>query len=327
MATKVTIVMYHFVRDLERSRYPEIKGLSVEGFRGQLEYTIRHYNVVRMEQVIGAVQGNPDALPPRALLLTFDDGYIDHYLHVLPILDELKIQGSFFPPAKVISENRVLDVNKIHFVLASVRNPKEIVQFIFDELDRNREQFGFSANNYYYEKLSGDSRYDTPEVTFIKRILQRELPESFRTELTDRLFRRYVTEDEAAFSKELYMNTDQLRYFVRASMFVGSHGYDHYWLNTLKPVEQIREVDLSLKFLSSIGVDTAEWVMCYPYGGYNRSLLKILRERGCVLGLAVEVAIADLNRCDPLTLPRLDTNDLPRQGDASPNRWTQEILD
>lgn len=319
--------MYHFVRELERSRYPGIRGLSVAGFRGQLEYTLRYYNVVCMEQVIGAVQGNPDALPPRALLLTFDDGYIDHYLNVLPILNELGLQGSFFPPARAISENHILDVNKIHFVLACVRDPRESVQFIFDELDRNRERLGLEANSYYYKNLSGDSRYDTPDVTFIKRILQRELPEPFRAELIDRLFRRYVTADEAAFSAGLYMNVDQLRYLVRAGMFVGSHGYDHYWLNTLAPADQAREVDLSLRFLAGIGVDTARWVMCYPYGGYNASLLQIVRDRGCVLGLTTEVAIADLARCDPLTLPRLDTNDLPKCGDISPNDWTRSALD
>jgi peptidoglycan/xylan/chitin deacetylase (PgdA/CDA1 family) len=318
--------MYHFVRELERSRYPAIKGLSVEGFRGQLEYIRRHYNVIRMEQVIAAVQGNTDALPPRALLLTFDDGYSDHYLNVLPILDELGWQGSFFPPAKAVVEHRVLDVNKIHFVLASVWDPREIVQFIFAELDRNRERLGLEANGYYYEKLTGDSRYDTPDVTFIKRILQRELPEAFRAELTDQLFRQYVSADEAAFSAELYMNVDQLRYLVRTGMFVGSHGYDHYWLNTLMPAEQAREIELSLQFLAGIGVDITRWVMCYPYGGYDAGLLQILREHGCVLGLTTEVAIADLTQCDPLTLPRLDTNDLPKRGDVPLSDWTRSAL-
>lgn len=325
VASQVTIVMYHFIRELKRSRYPGIKGLSVEEFRGQLAYARRHYNVVRMEQVIEAMRGSPDALPSRALLLTFDDGYMDHYLNVLPILDEMGMQGSFFPPGKAVSEKRVLDVNKIHFVLACVRDPREIVQFIFDELDRARERLGLRSNDYYYEKLSGDSRYDTRDVAFIKRILQRELDESFRNELTDRLFRQYVTEDEAAFSAEIYMNMDQLRYLVRAGMFVGSHGYDHYWLNTLTPGEQAREIDLSLRFLAGIGLDTSRWVMCYPYGGYNTELLQILRGRGCILGLTTEVAIADMAKCDPLVLPRIDTNDLPKRADASPNDWNRSV--
>ena len=109
--------MYHYVRDLKNSRFPEIKGLDLHLFVEQIKYIIRHYNPVIMEEVINSIE-NSDKLPPKAILLTFDDAYIDHYLNVFPILDANKLQGSFFPPAKAISENTVLDVNKIHFILA-----------------------------------------------------------------------------------------------------------------------------------------------------------------------------------------------------------------
>jgi peptidoglycan/xylan/chitin deacetylase (PgdA/CDA1 family) len=315
---RVTIVMYHYVRDLQRSRFPAIKGLRTKDFRGQLAYINRHYHVIRMEQLIEAVMsGNADALPSNALLLTFDDGYMDHFVNVMPLLDEYGIQGSFFPPARAITEGRVLDVNKIHFTLASVDDPRELVQAVFDELDRNRERLGLLPNDEYYGRLSRDSRYDAPDVAFVKRILQRDLPEDFRVEITDRLFQRYVTTDEAAFAGELYMGPDQLRYLLRAGMHLGSHGYDHYWLNTLPPDAQVREVDQSLRFLEGLGARTDRWVMCYPYGGYNQSLLEIERVRGCVVGLTTEVAVAELGRHGPLTLPRLDTNDLPmRDGTA-----------
>jgi hypothetical protein len=42
MSSSLTIVMYHFVRDLARSRYPAIKALTVDAFRGQLDYLARH---------------------------------------------------------------------------------------------------------------------------------------------------------------------------------------------------------------------------------------------------------------------------------------------
>lgn len=51
--------------------------------------------------------------------------------------------------------------------------------------------------------------------------------------------------------------------------------------------------------------------MCYPYGGFNDSLLQILRDRHCRLGFTAEARVADLDVDDSLTLPRVDTNDLP----------------
>ena len=82
---RVTIVMYHYVRDLNSSRYPNIKGLDYQLFKDQIEFFSANYHIVTMEQVIEASEGKYQ-LPDKALLLTFDDGYIDHYTFVMPIL-------------------------------------------------------------------------------------------------------------------------------------------------------------------------------------------------------------------------------------------------
>jgi len=326
MPQRATIVMYHFVRDLERSRYPEIKGLSLSGFREQLAYINRYYTPIKMEELIEAAVSSHVDLPQNAVLLTFDDGYLDHFTNVFPILDESGIQGSFFPPAKAISEHRVLDVNKIHFVLASVQDKSKIIEHLNEEIKANKERFTLQTPDYYYKKLAVPNRYDTAEVVFIKRALQRDLPEAFRSKMIDGLFREFVTQDEAAFSVELYMSQEQLACMRRHGMYIGSHGYDHYWFNTLDRKAQESEIDKSLAFLSQLGCSAENWVMCYPYGGYNDSLIAVLNARGCRIGLTTDVAIADLESYNPLALPRLDTNDMPKQGSAAPNEWTLRAL-
>ena len=112
------------------------------------------------------------------------------------------------------------------------------------------------------------------------------------------------------------MNKDQMKCMVRHGMCVGSHGYDHYWLDSLVPEQQAKEVDESLKFLRDIGVDMDSWVMCYPYGACNESLIQIIKERGCKLGLTTRVAEADLSVDNAFLLPRLDTNDFPKDRNA-----------
>jgi len=107
-------------------------------------------------------------------------------------------------------------------------------------------------------------------------------------------------------------------------MYIGSHGFDHYWLDTLSPESQQKEVDLALDFLAWIGCDTERWIMCYPNGSYNDSLLDILADYGCVLGLTTAMGIADLDAHNPLTLPRLNTNDLPKRANEAPNEWTKK---
>jgi peptidoglycan/xylan/chitin deacetylase (PgdA/CDA1 family) len=319
----LTIVMYHFVRELPLTRYPAIKGLLASQFRGQLDYLSRHYQFVTAEQLMDALAGG-EPLPPDAVLLTFDDGYIDHYLNVFPLLDERGIQGCFFPPAKAIRENQVLDVNKIHFILASANDPDRLLKDVFACLDDLRPRYALESNDHYFTKLAVANRFDPKEVIFIKRLLQRELDREVRQAITSRLFEKYVSIDEACFSRELYMSEEQLRCMIRHGMYVGSHGYDHYWLDALPPDAQQIEIDQSLRFLHDLGAPTDRWIMCYPYGAHNESLVSTLRPRGCVAGLTTKVALATVSPANALTLERLDTNDLPKDPAAPVSDWTSQ---
>ena len=185
--------------------------------------------------------------------------------------------------------------------------------------------YALESNDYYFSKLAHSSRFDVKEVIFIKKLLQVELEEELRNIIVDELFRKYVTSDEKAFSKELYMDLDQLSCMIRHGMYVGSHGYDHYFLNSLSPEKQEREIDLSLQFLGQIGSPTSNWVMCYPYGAYNDPLIAILKKKNCKLGLTTKAGIATLNQNNAFTLERLDTNDFPKIAHATINQWTKKV--
>ena len=311
MKRQVTIVMYHYVRDLEHSRFPAIKGLTVDRFRNQLEYVRTHFTPIALEDILEAASDPKRELPPNSVLLTFDDGYSDHFSNVFPLLDARGIKGCFFPPAQAILEHKVLDVNKIQFVLAAKPNSGALLDQVFSFIDEYRSMHNLATKEAYLSAISRDHRYDTREVTRIKQLLQRELPEAVRCEIVRRLFEEHVSSDEVAFACELYMSTDQLACLHRNGMHIGSHGYSHLWLDGVSQGVQAFEVDRSLEFLHNLGAMKEDWTMCYPYGGFNDSLLQVIRSRKCRLGFTVEARIADLNADNLLTLPRIDTNDLP----------------
>lgn len=307
----LTIVMYHYVRDLARSRFPAIKGRTLEAFRGQLDHINAHYQVVTVDQILAAKRGD-EALPDNACWLTFDDGYLDHYLNVFPLLDERGWQGSFYPPAQPILEGRLLDVNKIHYILASEPDASKIFAALREEVERAREG-GAALRPWqaYVDEHMGECHLDTPEVLFIKLMLQMGLPEAVRHTICDALFARFVSADEGAFASELYMSTDQARTMLRAGMSFGSHGYSHQWLSSMTPQEQAADIDRSLDFLQGLGVLRTDWSICYPYGGYDQHTLDIVRARGGALGITTRDAVADLAADDALELPRVDTIHLP----------------
>lgn len=305
--SKVSIIVYHYVRDLEGSRYPGIKGRRLTEFKRQLDFIGRELNVVTAQQVIAASNGGPP-LPENAAWLTFDDGYVDHFENVFPLLLERGWQGSFFPPAATTLDREMLDVNKIHFILASAE-PSALVEKLRGFLG---EQPGLEPFEYYWQLLASEpDQFDVPHVVFIKRLLQRELPEHMRAQFTDRLFSEYVGESPSDFADQLYMSPAQLQTLIDAGMHVGSHGARHYWMNRLSAAEQAREVDASLAFLRHIGAPTDNWVMCYPYGANNASLHTVLSNRGCSIALTTVPGVADLASDNVMMLPRVDTNKIP----------------
>ena len=76
-----------------------------------------------------------------------------------------------------------------------------------------------------------------------------ELAEDVRKLITVNLFNKYVTNDEKSFSKELYMDLDQIKCMSRNGMYIGSHGFDHFWLDKLSAEKQESEIDELIKFL------------------------------------------------------------------------------
>jgi peptidoglycan/xylan/chitin deacetylase (PgdA/CDA1 family) len=306
----LTIVMYHYVRDLVRSRYPKIKGRTVEEFRRQLDHIASCHTVVTVQQVAAAVRGE-DTVPENAAWLTFDDGYLDHYTNVFPLLFERGWQGSFFPPSQTVLDGKLLDVNRIHFILAADSRPDDIIGEIRAALEARAGDPEVRPFEEYWDALAKPNRYDPAEVVFIKRSLQFGLPEPVRAEVVDRLFARLVSDDPAAFAAELYMSLDQLRTMARSGMYVGSHGASHRRLDRLSPAEQAAEIDDSLAFLRSVGTPSQDWVMCYPNGASDQSVLRLLKQRNCSVALTTKPAVASLETDDPLLLPRVDTNELP----------------
>ena len=45
------------------------------------------------------------------------------------------------------------------------------------------------------------------------------------------LFSVFVTNDEAAFAQELYVNDKEIRTMHDSGMCIGNHGFSHQWLN------------------------------------------------------------------------------------------------
>lgn len=308
MNNKLYVVMYHYVRDLKNSRYPEIKGLDYELFQEQIRFLKKEFQIVTMEDVLD-IMDQKNELPERAALLTFDDGYADHFMNAFPVLMEEGVQGSFFIPGKTFVEHKLLDVNKIHFILATAP-VTELLNDVNQLLDQYREEYNLPSNESLFNQHAVANRFDPKEVIYVKRLLQTVLPERLRNMITSIIFEKYVGISEEKFARELYMNREQILCMKNAGMYIGLHGYDHYWLGELPVEEMKQDTDRALEAMREFIQEDA-WVMNYPYGSYNKEVIAYMKRKGCKLGLTTEVEAAVLREENRYIISRLDTNDFP----------------
>jgi len=113
------IVMYHYVRDLPRTRYPAIKGMLLADFERQVRELAETFEMAPLETALAYLEG---AYRPRRdlCLLTFDDGLKEHYRDVTPILSDLRIQGIFSAITACLEERVVVPVHMNHFLMAAL---------------------------------------------------------------------------------------------------------------------------------------------------------------------------------------------------------------
>lgn len=103
----LTVVMYHRVLDPGDPRWKTCDPyytLSDELFAKTLGFFKRHYHVVSLDDVLSARRGET-VLPPRALLVTFDDGWSDNAEYALPLLQREGVPAVLFAVADAIGRD------------------------------------------------------------------------------------------------------------------------------------------------------------------------------------------------------------------------------
>ena len=312
-----TIVFYHYVRDVERTPFPGIRGLSVAEFAAQVDWLRERYAIIdgpAFEQAI--LTGTPFSRP--SALLTFDDGLADHYQHVFPVLAARGLGGIFFiSGATLRGTPQLLNVHKAHFLLShlgaarfSAEAGEALAAAGFADSGSDGADAGGRAGVYRYD--------EAPDVR-IKRILNYEAPYPVVDRVLAELFARHLG-DAAAFAEELYLSPAQVREMAGGGMTFGFHTETHKVLSRLDRTAQRDELSRGVALVSQL-TGQQRVSFCYPYGfphTYNADTLDVLED--CGYSMAFNTARREaMPRIDPrFELPRFDTRDVPHLLTARP---------
>ena len=276
-AVEIPILMYHFVRPSKKRLSERHNILELDSFLSQLTFLKNKFFFIDSREVL--VSDNGSFKRRRPVWLTFDDGYKDCINYVLPALLTLEARGTFYIPTEAIFERKLLDVNKIHILLSSSKTPKQIMNVcseVFKEL-KLAEVVGQSFDDLFM-KYGKANLWNDAETEFLKKLLQRILPVQIRNQLLDQVFSTIVTRTESSWVDEFYLSPDDVRTLVDCGMEVGSHGHSHLWLEDLSESQQLIDVEKSFRLLESNSASSESRTLCYPFGSYDETTLKILSD-------------------------------------------------
>ncbi len=118
---KVPILMYHYIGNNPNPKDTMRDSLSVTPakFEQQLTYLSQNgYTPISLDTLYG-IFNNQTAAPPKPIVLTFDDGYIDFYTTAYPILKKYNMKAVSFIPTSLMNQGYYMSWAQVKEIASS----------------------------------------------------------------------------------------------------------------------------------------------------------------------------------------------------------------
>jgi peptidoglycan/xylan/chitin deacetylase (PgdA/CDA1 family) len=91
----VPVLMYHSIADHKESKYAYLS-TPVNIFNMMISYLFEHrYNTITLDELYNYLSTG-ERLPPKPIVITFDDGYLDNWVNAFPILKKHGMKATVF---------------------------------------------------------------------------------------------------------------------------------------------------------------------------------------------------------------------------------------
>jgi peptidoglycan/xylan/chitin deacetylase (PgdA/CDA1 family) len=304
-------IMYHYVREAP-GRLPYFRYLHVEDFARQLDWFAENHRFVTRDEFDNACRTSE---VPEGVVLTFDDGLVDHYECVLPLLKERGLFGIFYICSAPVERRKLLDVHRIHLILGRLGGEAAMQRL---QRHLHDEMLGDAHRTEFREETYRNQVNDEATTTF-KRMLNYWISYEHREAILNALFEGEFG-DEGEIATAFYLSPAQIQEMDAAGMIVGSHSANHFLFSKLSVERQREELAESFGYLSRV-LGKPVTTFSYPYGGshaFTCHTVSLLKEAGTLFSFDVnprDITAEDL-RDGRQALPRYDCNMFPH-GKAS----------
>jgi peptidoglycan/xylan/chitin deacetylase (PgdA/CDA1 family) len=254
-------VVFHHISPTES---PFTRGLSVSisprQFETALRFLARYYTPVRLQDVLSDSDGR--GLPPRAVLVTFDDAYASVPELAAPLCHQIGVPAIFFVNAAYLDNQRLAPDNLVCYV-ANI--------------------MGMETINAAARAVRGTETSELHSLSEVFRCFFPAISLAEREAFLDTLRQMAgITESHLATAAHLYLTSDQLRDLASFDFEIGNHTYSHVHCRSLSREEFTWELDRNKVELETIS-RTKVRSFSQPYGSsadVTQDLLEHLEHSG-----------------------------------------------
>ena len=290
---ELTVLAYHRVYNIgDESLFPfdpELISASTEDFAWQMEFVRRHFSPISFSDLLEAID-HGTSLPPRSLIVSFDDGHLDNYTHAFPILKSLGVPATIFLSTGYIGASQTFWFDRLVALIYHAPEGEIDISVLPLKLSLGRN---VAARRTAAETI----------LSMLKR-----LPNTQRLEGLEHLeakLSRHVPAYAANVSGAL--TWEQVLEMSRAGIEFGSHTVTHPVLTTLDDAQLGFELGESKRVLEQkIGRTTP--VLAYPVGGqyaFDQRVIAAAKACGYRLGVSYLSGVNTPHTLETFSIKRL----------------------
>jgi peptidoglycan/xylan/chitin deacetylase (PgdA/CDA1 family) len=279
------VLTYHRIDEPTRRPWldPGLISASPIDFEEQMAYLATYYQMVTVRDVLAAVKSrNINDVPPRAVLVTFDDGYYDFEEHAWPILRRYKIPATLFvPTAYPDHPERTFWWDDLYQALQNT-NRQDIL---------NTPIGAFSLSNIVSRKQAYQHLKNYMKTLRHAEAILRVI------ELCSKLGIQPAT--------NCIMSWDSLRKLRQEGLTLGAHTRTHPLLHRISLDEAREEAIGSFEDLEH-EIGFAPPIFAYPGGEFNNDMVSMLEREGFALAFTTKRGINSISHMNPLKIQRIN---------------------
>lgn len=275
---KLSILIYHRVLDQPDFMWPDEIDKTI--FSWQMQLLANYFNVLPLGEALERMQIN--TLPPRAVCITFDDGYADNFTNALPILKQFNLTATFFIASGFLDGGRMWNDT----VIEAIRNQ------LTPTLDLTEIDLGIL-------EVSDNTQKCLAANQIISQI--KHLSTEKRQQCAD-----FIAAKSQNLPNNLMLTTEQLMALSESGVEIGGHTVTHPILATLDDATATNEIQQNKAFLETC-LNRPVRFFAYPNGkptnDYHQHQIKFVQQAGYRAAVSTVRGVADRDS-DILQLPR-----------------------